>query len=127
MIDAFDADVLIYAANRDPRGNRVRRLIRESARPIGSLVLIPEVLGKPIRLNRTEELMRLNDLLYRLELQPVDEEIADAAAAFSAAYNLRAADSIHLATAVVHGASRFHTGNRKDFGPQIEEVEVVWA
>jgi predicted nucleic acid-binding protein len=45
--------------------------------------------------------------------------------AFGAKYRLRAADAIHLATAVVWGADRFHTNNRRDFGPHVTEVEVV--
>lgn len=126
MIDAFDSDILIYAAVSDPRGRNVRPLIHGSERAIGSLILIPEVLAKPTRMERFEEVRLLTDLLHRLDLQPVDEELADAAASFAAAYKLRTADSIHLATAVIHGADRFHTNNRKDFGPHIEEVEVVW-
>lgn len=126
MIEAFDADVLIYAASRDPRGVNIRRTMRDSERSLGSLVLVPEVLGKPMRLGDIAEVESLTDLLGRLDLKPVDSEIADAAAALSAAYGLRAADAIHLATAVVHGAHRFHTGNRKDFGRRIEEIEVVF-
>jgi predicted nucleic acid-binding protein len=45
--------------------------------------------------------------------------------AFGAKYRLKAADAIHLATAVVWGAERFHTSNRRDFGPHVTEVEVV--
>lgn len=126
MINAFDSDVLIYAAVSDPRGRRVQQLIDESDGPIGSLILVPEVLAKPTRLQRFSEVRLLTGLLYQLRLQPVDEPVADAAAAFAAEYSLRAADAIHLATAVVHGASRFQTNNRKDFGPHIEEIEVVW-
>jgi predicted nucleic acid-binding protein len=58
-------------------------------------------------------------------LKPVDREVAEAAMAFGAKYRLRAADAIHLATAVVWGAERFHTNNRRDFGPHVTEVEVV--
>lgn len=125
MSDAFDSDVLIYSAQADPRGAQVRDLIAESSAPLGSVVLVPEVLGRPLRLGQSEELESLIGLLSRLDLKDVDAEVADVAASFSAAYNLRAADAIHLATAVIHGASRFHTNNRKDFGAHIVEVEVV--
>jgi predicted nucleic acid-binding protein len=66
-MDAFDADVLIYASlPGHPLGQRVRRLF------------------------------------------------------------LRAADAFHLATAVLAGADRFVTNNRRDFGPSITEIEIVY-
>jgi hypothetical protein len=40
--------------------------------------------------------------------------------------DLRAADSIHLATAVTMGAHRFITNNSKDFGAYIEEIDVTF-
>ena len=47
---AFDADVIIYAAATDhPLGARVRPLIeRTDVAAIGSVLLLPEVLTKPI-------------------------------------------------------------------------------
>ncbi|MGI8984923.1 MAG: hypothetical protein ACR2HM_10400, partial [Acidimicrobiales bacterium] len=66
-MDAFDADVLIYAAvAAHPLGSRVRALF--SADPvrapgpvdgIGSVLLIPELLTKPLRENIAEELGEL--------------------------------------------------------------------
>ena len=48
---AFDADVIIYAAATDhPLGARVRPLIeRTDVAAIGSVLLLPEVLAKPMR------------------------------------------------------------------------------
>lgn len=40
------------------------------------------------------------------------------------AYRLRAADAAHLATAVVAGADRFVTNNRRDFPKTISEVAI---
>ena len=78
-MDAFDADVLIYAVTPDHTlGRRVRRLF------------------------------------------------AEAATALAAAHRLHGADAFHLATAVVAGADRFITNNRRDFGPSITEVDVVY-
>lgn len=42
-----------------------------------------------------------------------------------AKYGLKAADVIHLATAVVWGAERFYTHNTKDFGPHITKIDIV--
>jgi predicted nucleic acid-binding protein len=44
----------------------------------------------------------------------------------AAKYTLRAADAIHLATAVLAGADRFITNNRKDFGHQIAELDITY-
>ena len=127
MIDAFDADVLIYAAGGHPDAPRLLSILFGESELIGSLVLYPETLAKPFRLGDQTELTAINRLLVRLDLKPVDLEIATAATEYAAKYRLKAADAIHLATAVVWGAERFHTNNRKDFGPHIDEVEIVWA
>lgn len=125
MTDAFDADALIYAVNDPVRAPAVLRALAEAAEAIGSVILLPETLSKPLRSGRDREHAALEALLGRIDLKPVDSEIAEASVAFGAVYGLRAADAIHLATAVVWGAERFHTGNKKDFGPHIREIEVV--
>lgn len=126
MSEAFDANALIYVANGDPRALAIRSALEEADSLIGSVVLLPEVLSKPMARGDEREYEQLLAILSRFDLKPVDDEIADAAVALGAKYRLRAADAIHLATAVVWGAERFHTNNRKDFGPYIEEIEVVW-
>lgn len=133
-MDAFDADVLVYAAVRDHvLGRRVRALF--PAAPveatgaftgIGSVLLIPELLTKPLRDNAREELQELGALLGRLDLRPADEATADLATALGAAYGLRAADAVHLATAVGAGADRFLTNNKSDFPTSIAEIDVVY-
>lgn len=131
---AFDADVLIYAAVAGhPLGMRVRTLFSEApvtesgvVAGIGSVLLIPELLTKPIRDAAGGELDELGALLARLELLAVDGATARLAAALGASYGLRAADAVHLATAVAGGADRFLTNNRDDFPQTITEVEVVY-
>jgi predicted nucleic acid-binding protein len=129
VIDAFDADCLIYAAaDGHPLGQKVAALFGGSDQVrIGSTVLIPELLTKPIREHRTEELRRLGFYLARLDLRPADQAIANLAATLGARYQLRTADAIHLATAVQHGADRFITNNRRDFdSEQVIEIEVTY-
>ena len=131
-MDAFDADCLIYAAARGhPLGVRVAALL--DAEPsvagvnIGSTVLIPELLSKPIREGRTAEISQLTFVLTRLELHPVDRSVGSLAAVLGARYQLRAADAIHLATAVAVGADRFITNNRRDFDrARIVEIDVTY-
>jgi predicted nucleic acid-binding protein len=133
-MDAFDADVLIYAAVRDhPLGRRVRALFpvdpveaTGAVAGIGSVLLIPELLTKPLRENATDELDELAALLGRLDLRPADAVTAELATALGASYGLRAADAVHLATAVGTGADRLLTNNQSDFPKSITEIDITY-
>ena len=125
MSEAFDSDVLIRAARPDAEGEPERRALASSVDRMGSVVLLPETLSWALRRGAAEETRRLNELLASFDLKPVDDEIADASVTIGAKYGLRAADAIHLATAIVWGAERFVTNNTKDFGPHITEIDVV--
>lgn len=133
-MDAFDADVLIYAAvGHHHLGMRVRALfptqpVEDSERVagIGSVLLLPELLTKPLREEAIDELNELGALLGRLDLRPVDQATAELATALGAAYRLRAADAVHLATAVNAGADRFITNNAADFPKTITEIDVTY-
>ena len=133
-MDAFDADVLIYAAAHDhPLGARVRALVERDpdvgpGHPVGvgSVLLLPELLTKPTREGTDDDVSSLIAILGRIDLRPVDQATAELAVVLGAAYGLRAADAVHLATAVAVGADRFITNNRRDFGRDIVEVDVVY-
>lgn len=132
-MDAFDADVLIFAAEvGHPIGNRVAALFDATrADPdarvgIGSTALLPEVLVKPARTLGHGEVRSLAWLLSRLDLVPMAEDIADLAVSVGARYALRSIDAIHLATAVHAGADRFITNNRRDVPKSITEIDVTY-
>lgn len=138
-MDAFDADVLIYASiPGHPLGRRVRTIFAAAETGdgnendaaefvgVGSVLLLPELLSKPLRDDAHEDLDALSILLGRLDLRPVDPALAKLATALGATYRLRAADAVHLATAVATGADRFITNNRKDFPRSIDEVDVTY-
>lgn len=133
-MDAFDADVLIYAAIPEhPLGRRVLALFPEEGPAstgrvagVGSVLLIPELLTKPTRDGADDEARALATLLARLELRPVDELLANLATALGAEYRLQAADAVHLATAVFMGAQRFITNNSSDFPTSITEIDVTY-
>jgi predicted nucleic acid-binding protein len=63
----------------------------------------------------------------RLELRSVDPVTAEVATTLASGYRLRTVDAVHLATAVVVGADRFVTNNRRDFPASISEIEVTYA
>lgn len=131
-MDSFDADALIYAAVAGHElGRRVRALfpvepVEGSRVGIGSVLLVPELLTKPLRDGATDEFNELSALLGRLDLLPTDEATAELATALAANYGLKAADAVHLATAVGAGADRFVTDNRSDFPKSIAEIDVVY-
>jgi predicted nucleic acid-binding protein len=133
-MDAFDADVLIYAAvPGHPLGRRVRALFEEEGPATtgrvagtGSVLLLPELLTKPTRDGAHDEVEALAALLARLDLRPVDELVAALATTLGATYGLRAADAVHLATAVSVGADRFITNNSSDFPTTITEIDVTY-
>ena len=133
-MDAFDSDVLIYAAAPGhPLGDRVAALFYEhpldSRNPkagVGSVLLLPEVLSKPLRDGDAEAVHSLSELLIMLDLRPVDQLTAVQAAVLGARYKLRLADATHLATAIAMGAHRFITNNSKDFGQPIKEIEITF-
>jgi predicted nucleic acid-binding protein len=130
-MDAFDADALIYAAvPGHPLGKRVAALFRSAAPGTlvgtGSVLLLPEVLGQQLRDGATDEVRLLAGLLARLDLRPADRATAELATALATRYRLKAADAIHLATAVAMGADRFITNNQRDFPATITEVAVSY-
>ncbi|MBA3419703.1 MAG: PIN domain-containing protein [Geodermatophilaceae bacterium] len=133
-MDAFAADVLIFAAAPEhPLGQRIRALFpaeadsaAESPAGVGSVLLLPEVLSRPMQHDCTDELTVLAALLALLDLRPVDLATAELATALGATYRLRAADAVHLATAVMAGADRFITDNRRDFSAAIDEIAVTY-
>jgi predicted nucleic acid-binding protein len=131
-VDAFDADVLIYAAEPEhPLGRGVAALFAAtsptgSSAGVGSILLLPEVLSKPLREGATDQARVLARFLARLDLLPVDRSTAELAVSLGGSYRLRAADAVHLATAVTAGADRFLTNNRRDFPREMDEIEIVY-
>ena len=128
-VTAFDADVLIYAAQEgSPLGARISaHIASRSTHGIGSLILLPEVLAKPLRTNpQASEVAELRRIVDRLELHELDRPTGELALQLATTYGLRAADAIHLATAVAAEADQFLTNNRRDFPKTIAEIDVIY-
>ncbi len=125
-MDAFDADIVIYASKGDPRGDYLLAAIDLSASdasrtPIGSTLLATETLVPGVDdANRP----RVEAILGRMTLIPLDLRTARIAGVLRSLYRLRSSDAAHLATAIAVGADRFITGNRRDF-QHVREIEIV--
>lgn len=131
VLRAFDADVLIYAAAAGhPAGEPIAAIFEaagDEPAGVGSVLLLTEVLAKPMRTDpASEETVALISLLSRLDLHPLDEPTSRLALTLAVRYGLRAADAAHLASAVAAGADEFVTNNRKDFPQSISEIDVVY-
>ena len=129
-MNAFDADVLIYAVKDGHQlGHRVLPLFAVppgAPAGLGSLLLLLEVLSRPMRRDEHAQVRALSQLLSKLELLPVNDQIADLAVSLGTVYGLKAADAVHLATAVNAGAERFITNNQRDFPKTISEIEIMY-
>ena len=126
---SFDADVLIYASKAGfALGEKVAALLADPARDgerYGSVLLLPELLIKPTRLQQAQEQQNLVFCLSRLTLIDITEAVAELAVGLGARYGLKAADALHLASAVHIGAEAFLTNNHKDFASDIAELQVL--
>ena len=129
---AFGTDVLIYAAiPQHPLGTKVLGLfpaddVRDQQAGVGSMLLVPELMIKPVRENRLGELNQLAWLLSRIELLDVDQDIADLAVVVGAKLRLKAPDALHLATAMYAGADQFLTNNSRDFDAAFDGIEIIF-
>jgi predicted nucleic acid-binding protein len=132
-VDAFDADVLFYAAVPGHEfGRRVRALFPAEATAgtdvfagIGSVLLLPELLTKPLREVPTTS--SPNSAHCSADWTCVQRTMPQrTGTALGAAYGIRAPDAVHLATAVGAGADRFLTNNQKDFPRSIIEIDIVY-
>ncbi|MCA1677248.1 MAG: hypothetical protein LC799_35415 [Actinobacteria bacterium] len=51
---------------------------------------------------------------------------AEVATSLAATHRLRAVDVVHLATALVAGADRFLTNNRRDFPDTLTDIDITY-
>ena len=80
-----------------------------------------ELLLKPTRLGLRDEQASLELLLA---LYPTSHGCTQLAVRLGAHYRLKTVDAVHLATAVLAGADRFVTNNRRAFTKDIAEIDV---
>lgn len=122
-MDAFDADIVIYASKGDRRGTLLMDALGATDQPVGvgSTLLVTETLVPGVD---DANVARVEEVLLGLVLLPVDLRTARMAAVLRGTYGLKTPDSVHLSTAINAGAQRFVTGNRRDFA-KVREIEVL--
>ena len=127
----LDTGPLIYYIEEHPTFLAKVRPFFEAAernefRIVTSFVTLIEVLIHPLREGRPELAEEYRNILLQssaLTAVPLDEGIAEEAAALRARYSLRTPDAIQLATAVRAGASWFLT-NDADLA-NLSEISVL--
>lgn len=116
---AFDTNIPIYILNNHPQfyapAKSILRTAQEQA-GCASVLLVTELLQYSLfndsrQLKIAEQFIESMDFV---DFAPVDNEIArQAAAILRACPQLRLPDAIHLASAIVTGASEFWTNDRQ--------------
>lgn len=117
-----DAAPFIYFMERNPAYDKpldafFSLLDQGGVRAITSTLTLAEVLVKPYRGRQwalAEKYESIFEGISELALMPVETGIGRLAAKLRASYSLLTPDAIHLATAMVHGATFFLT-NDNDF------------
>ena len=102
------------AATRAPIEARLRPVAGTGRYLMTSRLTRLECRVKPIR-NGDATILRLFDTFFagaELELLDITADIIETATDLRAAYNFKAPDALHLATAVVAGATAFLTGDK---------------
>lgn len=122
---AFDTNIAIYALNGHPEyAEESIAVIGKASRSGGcvSILLLTELLSYP-KLTDKRYLQKAEEFvqsLANLDIAAIDEEISRYAAALMRQYEvLRLADALHVASAVLRGASEFWTNDRK-----LKNIEV---
>jgi hypothetical protein len=130
-MDAFASDVLIYAAvPGHPLGRRVAALFRSAAGDThtgsGSVLLLPEILGKPLRDGATEELRPLWTCWPGWTSTPSTDRPPTWLRSCPAGTDSEPPTPPAWPRRSRSGADRFITNSRRDFPITITEVQVTY-
>jgi predicted nucleic acid-binding protein len=120
---ALDSDALIYYVEENPRYLPIVEPVMEALRAGQisahvSMIVLLEVLVKPFRDGQPEVSEQYRRALLRnqsITLHPVNEAIAERAAAIRAAHRIEVAVSIVAATALLTDSEFLLTNNADDF------------
>jgi predicted nucleic acid-binding protein len=115
----LDTSIFIYHIQADSpfsgaADQVLDRLKLSSATGVTSVLTLTELLVKPYQLGRSDLAVRYEVLVRaipNLAIVDTDAGIARQAAALRAAYQLRTADAVQVASALEHGATAFVTND----------------
>lgn len=128
----LDTCVLIYHIERHPTYFPFTQELLGSIETgrfeaIAFILTLMEVTVRPWQLQRSDVVQDYEEILTHfpnLTLVDVNQDIASQAARLRAQYHLRAADALHVATALVCGATAFVTNDRQLMQLR-ENVQVI--
>lgn len=129
---ALDTVCFIYHFEENAKFLPLTQVLFENFLPqnkikaIGSTLILTEILTLPIREKRFDLSIAYKSLILgfpNFKLISLDEKIAEIAAYFRAAYNLRSPDAIHLATAY-QAQTQAVIGNDKSW-KRVKELTVI--
>jgi len=128
----LDTCVLIYHIERHPTyfpltQGLLANIEAGHLTAITSILALMEITVRPWQLQRSDAVRDYEEILTHfpnLTLVDVNRDIAGQAARLRAQYRLRAADALHVATALVHGATAFITNDRQ-LAQLRENVQVI--
>ncbi len=117
----LDTCVLIYHIERHPTYFSLTQELLASIEAgrleaVASILTLMEVTVRPWQLHRSDVVQDYEEILTHfphLTLVDVNRDIAGQAARLRAQYRLRVADALHVATAMIHGATAFITNDRQ--------------
>ncbi len=129
---ALDSSCFIYQIEENQKYVELTKAIFEELLPqnklkaFASTLIITEILTKPYHHNRQDLVHDYKDLILNLpnfSTFAPEERICDDAALIRAKYNFRTPDAIHLATAIVEGATVI-VGNDKKW-KKVKEIKTI--
>ena len=131
-IVGLDTSIFIYHLEDHPRYRPLTRTLLaavQAGRPraITSTVTIMELTVHPWRVNRPSVARQYEALLVHfpnLTLADVTRDVAHRAAQLRARHDLRPADALHVASALLHAATAFVTNDRRlrRIAPEIDII-----
>lgn len=127
----IDTSVFIYQIEgesplAEPAAAVLAALAAGGFQGVTSVLTLMELAVKPLQAGRrdaADEYEVLVGTFPNLVVVDIDRRIARRAAALRAAYRLRPADALHVATAIEHGAGAFVTNDRAL--RRVAEIETV--
>lgn len=124
----IDANVIIRLLEAEPESRMsLKNRLREAGRFLTCELSLLECRCRPLR-SGDRKLLALYDALFsspEIQLCPLDRSILNKATEIRAMTRLRTPDALHLASAVIHRATHFYTGDLHFKGIALLPVEII--